>query len=64
MLTEIVEPQLASVWALSDFTKANGATMAAPKTHVRPLNYDYIPTEEETCYAEMPKGLFDRCNRC
>ncbi len=60
MLTEIVEPQLASVWALSDFTKENGATMAAPKTHIRPLNYDYIPTEEETCYAEMPKGTLDR----
>ncbi|KAI9015527.1 hypothetical protein DFJ74DRAFT_680490 [Hyaloraphidium curvatum] len=56
MLTDQVEPELASVWALSDFTKENGATRIAPKTHLRPLDWDYVPSEEETCYAVMPKG--------
>lgn len=56
MLGEIVEPQMASVWALSDFTKEIGATRVVPGTHVRPMNYEYEPQEDEICYAEMPKG--------
>lgn len=75
LLGEQVEPQMASVWALTDFTKVvaglgstmirtfkpthrqeNGATRVVPKTHVRPINYDYVPTEKDICYAEMPKG--------
>lgn len=56
LLGEKVEPQLASVWALTDFTVENGATRAVPGTHVRPLNYEYQPTDEEISYAEMPKG--------
>lgn len=56
LLGEQVEPQFASIWALSDFTKENGATRIVPKTHLRPINYDYVPSDDEVCYAEMPKG--------
>ncbi|KAI9034617.1 hypothetical protein DFJ74DRAFT_763202 [Hyaloraphidium curvatum] len=55
-LGEDVEPQMATIWALSDFTRENGATRIVPKTHTRPINYDYEPSEDEICYAEMPKG--------
>jgi ectoine hydroxylase-related dioxygenase (phytanoyl-CoA dioxygenase family) len=45
------------MWALSDFTKENGATMVIPKSHRRPLG-DFVPDAEgrDVCYAQMPKG--------
>ncbi len=43
-----------SMWALTDFTEANGATRIAPGTHLKP-NPDYgAPCD--TIAAEMPKG--------
>ncbi|KXS09790.1 PhyH-domain-containing protein [Gonapodya prolifera JEL478] len=56
LLGDQVEPQLASIWALSEFTKENGATRIVPGTHKRPLDYGLKPTEDDVCYAEMPKG--------
>lgn len=44
------------MWALTDFTKANGATRVLPRTHIRPFEEGKVPSEEETVYAEMPKG--------
>ncbi len=43
-----------SMWALPDFTEANGATRLAPKTHLGP-NPEY-GAKVETIAAEMPKG--------
>lgn len=43
-----------SMWALTDFTEANGATRLVPRTHRGP-NPDYGATYE-TIPAEMPKG--------
>ena len=43
-----------SMWALTDFTEANGATRLVPKTHLGP-NPDY-GRQYETIAAEMPKG--------
>ncbi|KXS13580.1 hypothetical protein M427DRAFT_156495 [Gonapodya prolifera JEL478] len=56
LLGDKVEPQLASIWALSDFTKENGATRLVPGTHKRPLDYGFKPIDNDICYAEMPKG--------
>ena len=43
-----------SMWALSDFTDANGATRLVPKSHLKP-NPDY-GGRYETIPAEMKKG--------
>jgi ectoine hydroxylase-related dioxygenase (phytanoyl-CoA dioxygenase family) len=43
-----------SMWALSDFTTANGATRLVPGSHKRP-NPDY-GAAYDTIAAEMPKG--------
>lgn len=43
-----------SMWALTDFTAANGATRLVPGSHLRP-NPEYGGTYE-TVPAEMPKG--------
>jgi ectoine hydroxylase-related dioxygenase (phytanoyl-CoA dioxygenase family) len=43
-----------SMWALTDFTEANGATRLAPRTHLGP-NPTY-GAKVETLAAEMPKG--------
>jgi ectoine hydroxylase-related dioxygenase (phytanoyl-CoA dioxygenase family) len=43
-----------SMWALTDFTEANGATRLVPKTH-RSQNPEY-GAKYETIAAEMPKG--------
>src|SRR5579872_2755664 len=43
-----------SMWALTDFTEANGATRLAPRTHLGP-SPEY-GAKVETLAAEMPKG--------
>lgn len=43
-----------SMWALTDFTEANGATRLVPGSHLKP-NPEYGGTYE-TVPAEMPKG--------
>lgn len=48
------ELMLASVVALMDFTRANGATFLAPGSHRWPN--DRVATEHDYVYAEMPAG--------
>ncbi len=49
-----VEPQLNTIWALTDFTKENGATQVVPGSP----HWDdkREATDDEITYAEMPKG--------
>ena len=49
-----VEPQCNTIWAISDFTKENGATQVCPGS----LDWadDYQPTLDQIGYAEMPAG--------
>lgn len=48
------ELMLASVVALVDFTRENGATFVVPGSHRWP--YERVATEAEYAYAEMPAG--------
>ncbi len=49
-----VEPQLNTIWALTDFTKANGATQVVPGSSDWPDSRK--PGPEEITWAEMPAG--------
>ena len=49
-----IEPQLNTIWALSDFTKANGATRICPGSQRWPEGRQ--PEDEDTAYAEMRAG--------
>jgi ectoine hydroxylase-related dioxygenase (phytanoyl-CoA dioxygenase family) len=49
-----IETQLSTVWAITDFTKQNGATQVVPGSHK--WEKDRQPSEDEICYAEMSKG--------
>jgi ectoine hydroxylase-related dioxygenase (phytanoyl-CoA dioxygenase family) len=44
-----------SMWALTDFTEANGATRLIPGSHLRDHNPDY-GAHYDSIAAEMPKG--------
>jgi ectoine hydroxylase-related dioxygenase (phytanoyl-CoA dioxygenase family) len=44
-----------SMWALTDFTEANGATRIIPGSHLAPGNPDY-GAHYDSIAAEMPKG--------
>ena len=46
------------MFALSEFTRANGATVVVPGTQTLPpgLVRGYEATEDEVAYAEMPAG--------
>src|SRR3954453_16842996 len=44
-----------SMWALTDFTEANGATRIIPGSHLRDHNPDY-GAPYDSIAAEMPKG--------
>jgi ectoine hydroxylase-related dioxygenase (phytanoyl-CoA dioxygenase family) len=44
-----------TMWALTDFTEANGATRLIPGSHLRDHNPDY-GAPYDTVAAEMPKG--------
>lgn len=49
-----LEPQFNTIWAISDFTKENGATQVCPGSLDWPD--DYQPTDDQIGYAEMPAG--------
>lgn len=49
-----IETQLSTVWAITDFTKENGATQVVPGSHK--WDKDRIPREDEIAYAEMKAG--------
>lgn len=51
---KFIEPQFNTIWAISDFTKENGATQVCPGS----LDWadDREATPEEIAYAEMPAG--------
>ena len=49
-----VEPQLNTLWALTDFTKENGATQVVPGSAEWPKGRE--ATADEIDYAEMPQG--------
>ncbi|KAI9015507.1 hypothetical protein DFJ74DRAFT_680380 [Hyaloraphidium curvatum] len=50
-----LEPELNMMWALTDFTKENGATRVVPGSQ-KWEDWDREAKEEEIAYAEMPKG--------
>ena len=49
-----IEPQLNTMWALTDFTSANGATRIVPGS--QSWDWQRRAKPEETCQAEMPAG--------
>jgi hypothetical protein len=49
-----LEPQLNSIWALTDFTQENGATVVVPGSV--DWTDDRRPDPEDIAYAEMSKG--------
>ncbi len=49
-----VEPELHTIWALTDFTDENGATLVIPGSHE--WDKEKNPDPADTVPAEMPKG--------
>jgi ectoine hydroxylase-related dioxygenase (phytanoyl-CoA dioxygenase family) len=49
-----IEPQLNTIWAMTDFTRANGATQVVPGSPSWPDSRRATP--EEVGYAEMERG--------
>ncbi len=49
-----IEPQLNTIWALSDFTKENGATLVVPGSQHWPDSRR--PAKHEIAHAEMERG--------
>lgn len=53
-IPKTVEPQLNTIWALTDFTKENGATQVVPGSNHWDDKRSALP--EEIAYAEMKRG--------
>jgi ectoine hydroxylase-related dioxygenase (phytanoyl-CoA dioxygenase family) len=53
-LPKEIEPQLSTIWALTDFNSENGATQCVPGSHK--WSWSRKPKPEEICQAEMTKG--------
>ena len=53
-LPDEIEPQFNTMWALTDFTKENGATRLVPGSVS--WSADRRPSDEETVQATMPAG--------
>ncbi len=49
-----IEPLVGTVWAITEFTKENGATQVVPGSHAWDKNREPLP--EEIAYAEMKPG--------
>ena len=49
-----VEPLMSTIWAVTDFTRENGATQIVPGSHK--WDKDRAPSEDEIAYAEMTAG--------
>jgi len=49
-----IEPQFNAIWAVTDFTKENGATVVIPGSHTWDFSRKGLP--EETVQAEMTRG--------
>ena len=49
-----IETHFSTIWALTDFTKENGATQVVPGSHK--WEKDRTPNEDEIAYAEMSQG--------
>ncbi|QLC26189.1 phytanoyl-CoA dioxygenase family protein [Parasphingopyxis algicola] len=54
-LQRIIEPQLNTIWAVTDFTFENGATQVAPGSNLWDDD-TRLPTEDELIRAEMKAG--------
>ena len=53
-LPKEIEPQLNTIWALTDFNVGNGATQCVPGSHK--WSWERQPKPEEICHAEMTQG--------
>ena len=49
-----IETHFSTIWALTDFTKENGATQVVPGSHK--WDKDRVPDKDEIAYAEMSSG--------
>lgn len=50
-----IEPQLNTIWAVTDFTRENGATRVVPGSNLW-ADSKRLPTGDEVTYAEMKAG--------
>ena len=53
-LPQSIEPQLNTIWAITDFTTENGATNCAPGSHR--WSWEQQARPDQICQAEMSKG--------
>jgi ectoine hydroxylase-related dioxygenase (phytanoyl-CoA dioxygenase family) len=54
-LQRVIEPQLNTIWAVTDFTFENGATQVAPGSNLWEDD-KRLPTDDELTWAEMKAG--------